>query len=472
MKWLRLLIVLWVPVAVFAATDAQCTLLQKAGFQGVCNASTVVMPNDVRLGIAGGVNEAKAYLLSLADNTAGRVSRPEDPDNIYQLNNTFAVCAANFLKAYQNVFGQGSVVIVSAYRSPSVNAAAGGVSGSRHTVGLAMDVNPRGGGSYKTLYEFAKQNPSLGVCFPHYGWDNPHMTLASGANSGSSEAAKCAAQGVTQPCSGAPSFDSQAASYVGATDGAGTQSQPSYDIQPDSAQSRTQSAQTSPPAAQQQGASSGGSSGSSGGAAGQQTAANPYGTNSYGTTNPYGIWSDAGTQEGASTTVSAVLTCNPGNIAKGERVLITWQCGEGAASSMGGTSRRAAGFYTAGLLSGQGYASPSETTVYKLLCLDGSRVLGEDTCSVTVGTSAATTQDTRSLIHISADDTAVSWGGETTIIWATIGASSCQVKGGGKSATGTAGSLETGRLFHTTTYVLECETAKGTEAKSIEVSIL
>jgi len=188
------------------ATPGECAVLVGANPSIKCDSSTVVSNLDKTLGITDSVSEAKAYLKTLTQDLRNSAAPPTDPSNIDRLNNTFAVCSAKFLKAYQTVYGKGSAVIVSAYRDgPSgANRRAGGAPNSKHTHGLALDINPKGRGSYQTLWDFAKKNPGFAVCFPYLSGDRPHMGFAGGFGG---EAAKCKAQGVKETCPGAPEFD-------------------------------------------------------------------------------------------------------------------------------------------------------------------------------------------------------------------------------------------------------------------------
>ncbi len=164
---------------------------------GIIAGVTYVCPNDARLGISNSAGAAKEYLLSIAQGLPG-TKAPPDRNHIAQLNSAFAVCAAGFLKAYSQNYG--AVRITSAYRDgPSgENAAAGGAPGSNHTRGLAIDVGPTNG-DYKRMWDFAKANPQFGVCFPHEGFDRPHMILGG---IGGTEGGKCMARGISKPCSG------------------------------------------------------------------------------------------------------------------------------------------------------------------------------------------------------------------------------------------------------------------------------
>lgn len=176
-----------------------------------------ICPTDIKRGFSEDVGAAKKYLFSIARNLRDSQA-PPDWEHIKPLDPTFAVCAANFLKAYADE--RGPVAVVSACRScpggdPGENARAGGVPNSRHTKGLALDVNPIGrGSSYQTLWAFARQHPEYGVCFPHLGADPPHMTL-TGADS--REGNKCMRQSVTKICSGAPAPFSGAPGIGGST---------------------------------------------------------------------------------------------------------------------------------------------------------------------------------------------------------------------------------------------------------------
>lgn len=172
---------------------------------GHIQVGTCYNPNEV--GIGQSAEEAKRYIMSIARNLRNSAAPPTQ-ERINKLNDTFAICAAQYFKAYAQQYGP--VVVVSAYRDGpnGENARAGRAPNSNHTRGVAMDVNPGGGGSsYETMWKFASDNPQFGVCFPHQNGsanttgypDRPHMVLAG---IGGSEGGACARQGVTKPCSG------------------------------------------------------------------------------------------------------------------------------------------------------------------------------------------------------------------------------------------------------------------------------
>ncbi len=175
---------------------------------GIVAGVTDLCSDAKTLGISDLVGSAKEFLNSVPKRCVGACAAPPDKAHIDKLNNTFAVCAANFIKAYTLKYG--AIYISSAYRDgPSgENARAGGAPNSNHTKGLAIDMSPASG-DFPTMWKFASQNPGFGVCFPYLGSDRPHMSLAG---SGTGEASKCAAQGVTAQCTGAPTFTPTAAS--------------------------------------------------------------------------------------------------------------------------------------------------------------------------------------------------------------------------------------------------------------------
>jgi len=178
------------PVAIYAATPEQCAALRRVAADIPCDAGTPVSAIDEVLGISSKVANSKQYLLSISSDLRNSCAPPTNTDNIRRLNNTFAVCAAQFLSAYESAYGKGSAVVVSAFRDGapgsapdgsgrSANECAGGALNSRHTKGIALDINPGPGGSYETLKRFAEMNSQFGVHFPWFPYqgkiDKPHM---------------------------------------------------------------------------------------------------------------------------------------------------------------------------------------------------------------------------------------------------------------------------------------------------------
>jgi len=194
-------VIIFVGGAIEAATPEQCENLRRVAGDIPCNADTPISAIDEALGINKKVADAKDYLHSIAKNLPGTCAPPEDRRNIERLNNTFAVCAAGFLRAYEGRYGKGSVILRSAFRdgtpgsSPnpkysSANQCSGGATNSRHARGIALDINPGPGGSYETLRSFAQANPQFGVYFPWFMYkgkqDRPHMDFR-GSCAGASE---------------------------------------------------------------------------------------------------------------------------------------------------------------------------------------------------------------------------------------------------------------------------------------------
>ncbi len=143
----------------------------KAGTK-VCGSDSAIFSNDAAA--------AKAYLLSIARNLRNSQA-PPDKAHIDPLNNSFAICAARFLKAYSDA--KGPVYVVSAFRcgpnSPmscdrTENGRAGGAGASNHQIGLALDVNPANG-DYGGMHAFAGANKQYGVHFRLGMRDRPHL---------------------------------------------------------------------------------------------------------------------------------------------------------------------------------------------------------------------------------------------------------------------------------------------------------
>lgn len=170
---------------------------------------TQVCPGDAQIGINADVGQAKQYLKSLP-----RTGSATDDSNMDKENDAFAICAANFLKEYQQRYG--GVQILAAYRSPAYDAkmcvnnpACGALMNNpnpngNHQRGLAMDVKATTA-DQQTLALFARNNPQFGVCFPFTlggvtGAGTPdtvHMILAGGPGS---ESSGVGCRGVTRAC--------------------------------------------------------------------------------------------------------------------------------------------------------------------------------------------------------------------------------------------------------------------------------
>lgn len=175
---------------------------------GTLPIGTCYNPNTV--GINQSAESAVSYLLSLP-----RSGSALNNASITSLNSSFAMCAANFLKAFTGKYG--NVTITSGYRSSAYdaamcrnNTACGALMNNpnpmgNHQKGLAMDVNA--GANQTLMNQFAQQNPQFGVCFPFSlggvtGAGKPdtvHMILA-GIPGSEPNGAGC--KGVTKACTG------------------------------------------------------------------------------------------------------------------------------------------------------------------------------------------------------------------------------------------------------------------------------
>lgn len=162
--------------------------------------AVLVIPKDITRYeslISGDVKAAKDYLKTKINRT-GRTSCSPHPftvdNSIDPLNPAFALCAANFMKAYEQSVGV--TRISSAFRSPAQQrcvcptpkaGTCGGAGtynpttrtvegGSNHQRGIALDVNVS---DYSKLHEFARINPNFGITFPLGSGDPVHMQPVS-----------------------------------------------------------------------------------------------------------------------------------------------------------------------------------------------------------------------------------------------------------------------------------------------------
>ncbi len=315
---------------------------------------------------------------------------------------------------------------------------------SCHNYGLAVDV----GGCVAKLRQMA---PRYKLHFPY---SKPHVQCIEHTS------LKCSPQ--TKTCSGGV-----ARRTIADVTGISNYNQPQGQqpqIQQSSQQPNPQNTQQQAQKPQiQQSPQSGGSGG-----ANTDNGTNPY-SRAY-NQDPYDIWRDPNTGEIVENVAN--ITCNPGIIGGTERSLIEWSCGGESTRSRGGTTRLQARFNTKGSLTGRGYARPSASTSYKIQCLAGDRVIGEDVCRVNRDSALSSNDtNTRPLLHLSAEHPSVGWGQSTRLQWATLGASNCRLNGGIIKDNRLSGSADTGKLYRTTTYLLECDTSTGSKSVKTEVRI-
>jgi len=163
-------------------------------------AGTVQQSVDQQILMSPQVCAAYQYLYSISTkvNTA-------DLGHIAHLNKTFAVCAAEFFKAYSQKYSV-SLQITSAWRSAADQQRVSTSPTSNHTRGLAIDVHPSDQ-NYDRLRDFAIANKQFGVCFarpPYNGSpDLPHMTAAGIG----SVTENCDKYGITKMCDDGGTFD-------------------------------------------------------------------------------------------------------------------------------------------------------------------------------------------------------------------------------------------------------------------------
>lgn len=163
---------------------------------------TDVCPADVAVGINNISGEAYQYLYSISTK-----SDTADLAHVHGLNSTFAICSANFLKAFTQKYG--GVQVTSTWRSADDQHRVSTSPTSNHTRGLALDVHPasHAQADYDRLRDFAIANKQFGVCFarPTYNDapDRPHMTAAGIG----SRTENCDQFGITRLCDEGGTFD-------------------------------------------------------------------------------------------------------------------------------------------------------------------------------------------------------------------------------------------------------------------------
>lgn len=191
--------------------------------------------------------------------------------------------------------------------------------------------------------------------------------------------------------------------------------------------------------------------------------------------DPYSIWGDSAAATTTTQSDVASISCTPGEVSGAERSLIEWGCSGPSTRSRGGTTQIQSLFDTKGSLNGKGYARPMTTTGYKVQCLIGDRVIDEATCKVNVSqaTASTVTQVEKPILHISPKLPGVAQGERTDVRWVTIGASNCVLQSGGEEVgRGESGSIDTGRLFSATAYLLKCDTNEGSKSVKAEVKVI
>ncbi|GEM_PF-6770212 len=195
----------------------------------------------------------------------------------------------------------------------------------------------------------------------------------------------------------------------------------------------------------------------------------PTSSNTY---NPYGNFSDKN---------EASLTCTKED--GSSKVTVEWLCGGASSGSRLGTTNRAAAISTKGSVRGTASTTSTGAISYKLQCTEGTKIVGEDTCRVNDIDASGSEGQNNTVKDISidrnvsigmrllAEENTIDWGNGTTLQWATLGVNSCTLKGGEVESEEVSGKVETGKLYHNTVFILECDTNKGTKSVKTEVKI-
>jgi|GEM_PF-3115562 len=196
MRFALIALILFGATPVFAlnrsATEADCKLLTSSYNIPCVIGVTPFDPDNPYFGDKAAT--AKAFLKSLPKQWAGGSTydcKTYEDKNIDKLNPQFAICMADFLRAYTGQYGQQSVRITSAYRSydeqkcvcvgekglcgealpvDSTGRPIGGL-GVGHQYGTAMDIHPNNG-DYQGFHNFAV---NYGVWFRLGMKDRPHV---------------------------------------------------------------------------------------------------------------------------------------------------------------------------------------------------------------------------------------------------------------------------------------------------------
>lgn len=471
---MRIIIViglLLMPGMLFAQVTGWSEVLLRALVSGETPTGSVyTTPTDE--GLLGINSDAKEYLAT---------KRTSDSVNVRELNTEFAERLTRFIRAGEAA-GH-SILIFSGYRSPehqkrilrsrgccanadctksacpSRIASPGGIvggkcTGSRHQCGIAADLKYNGSsGCNNNACKWAHANAkSFGL---HYRLANEpwHIEPTGAPVLGGSDTPEEA--GLATPVSASPNSTSMSER----PDSESIQEQTESNIIDEHNAAAEQQAAASP-----KGSTSDDQSGI--GESNYNSGENPYSHPTAGDSNTL-----SNNTVTSAATMSASLTCTPSSIAKGDKSLIEWSCPSGS-TSRGGTSRPGAGFNTRGYAEGKGYASPSVTTIYKLVCVKGGVAVGEDTCTITTRAQSAVHSDDSGIIKITITpkDSTVPYGGATSVDWETSGTTACRVRYEGKYFYG-VGPLETGPLIHDTTYVLECITREGLKSDKTTVQV-
>jgi len=148
---------------------------------------------------------------------------------------------------------------------------------------------------------------------------------------------------------------------------------------------------------------------------------------------------------------TAALTANPTAVAFGGTSALTW-------SSTSATACAASGGWSGALpTSGsQSTGALTATTAYSLTCTGPGGTSAAAAATVAVAAPAAPTAT------VSANPTAVAFGGTSTLTWSSTNATACAASGGWSGALPSSGSQSTGALTATTAYSLTCTGAGGT----------
>jgi len=157
---------------------------------------------------------------------------------------------------------------------------------------------------------------------------------------------------------------------------------------------------------------------------------------------------------------TVTLAANPTSVASGGSTQLTW-------SSTNATSCTASGGWTGNknTSGNQNISNLTTNTTFTLQCTGGGGTAQQSAMVTVVGAPPAPT------VTLSANPTAVTAGGSSTLTWSSTNATSCVATGGWTGTKATSGNQSTGTLNATTLFALACTGTGGTAQQSVTVTV-
>lgn len=161
------------------------------------------------------------------------------------------------------------------------------------------------------------------------------------------------------------------------------------------------------------------------------------------------------------------LTADDNSLNSGESTTLRW-------TSTNATSCTASGAWSGskntGANNSEGTGPLTSTRTYSITCRNDAGNSAFDSETITV----STVQGNGPTVNLTADDTRIDEGDETTIRWTSTNADSCTASGGRNGWSGSrnrSGQFDTGDLFNDTTYTITCTNQFGSATDSETVRV-